>query len=158
MDQLRAAKELTHQPGMKDYTTEYQWLFPYVPTLLPDGRVTWRYEVILTTPRLEGEEREQFLARFRQRLDRLNQVIQELEDYAVTDQLVWRCLALISVQVQHAFFGLEHSGFQLLANGVDVRKDLVRLHELQQKWLTMPPLPDMEVYYQLPVHHVEAER
>lgn len=152
MDQLRAAKELTNLPGIKNYTTEYEWVFPYIPTSLPDGRITWRYEVRLITPRLEGEEREQLLARFRQRLERLEQVLQELEGYEVTDQLVWRCLALITVQVQQAFWSLEQTGFHLLANGMDVRRDLVWLHALLEKWWKMPSLPSMDVYYQLPAY------
>jgi hypothetical protein len=157
MDQPEITTGLNDRPGMKDYTTQYEWFFPYVPKTLPDGRVTWRYEVTLTASHLADEEREQVLARFRQRLDLLSQTVQEVAGYDVTDQLVWRCLALLSVQVQRAFFELEHVAFHLMANGADVRRDLIRLHELQQSWWAMPPLPDMVAYYQLPTHHVQSE-
>lgn len=150
MDQPETTTGLNDQSGMKNYTTQYEWFFPYVPKTLSDGRLTWTYEVTLTASPLADEEREQVLARFRQRFDRLSQTMQELEGYEVTDQLVWRCLALTSVQMQQAFFELEHVAFHLMANGVDLRRDLIRLHELLQKWWAMPSLPDMVAYYQLP--------
>ena len=141
------------QSELKNYTTSYEWFFPHVPKIAPHGNITWIYEVQLKVPQLAKVERQQVLARFHLRLEWLSRILKELEELEVTDQLVWRCLALTHVQIQQTFFDLENVGFLLMANGEALGQDMVRLHELLQKFRERPPLPDMVVYYQLPAHH-----
>jgi len=153
MEQTDTANDPNDQSGMKNYTTDYEWLFPSAPKAQPDGHLMWTYQVRLTASHLADEEREQVTDRFHRRLDWLSKRLDELEEIKITDQLVWRCQALIYVQVQKTFFDLEHVGFLLMANGVALGGDMVRLHELLQKFQGMPTLPDMVAYYQLPSQH-----
>lgn len=157
MEQTDTAKDPKDSPGLQNYTTDYEWFFPFVPKAQSDGRLTWTYQVMLTVPQLTDEERKQVADRFHQRLDWLSRALDELKEIPITDQLVWRCHALISVQVQKAFFDLEHVGFLLMVNGVALERDMIRLHELLEKFQAMPALPDMETYYQLPTQHEQSD-
>jgi hypothetical protein len=153
MNQTVTANDPNDQSGMKNYTTDYEWFFPDAPKAQSDGRLTWTYQVTLTASHLADEEREQVTDRFHCRLDWLSKRLDELEEIKITDQLVWRCQALIYIQVQKTFFDLEHVGFLLMLNGVALGGDMIRLHELLQKFQSMPTLPDMVAYYQLPTQH-----
>jgi hypothetical protein len=157
MKQTDTANDPNDQSGMKDYTTDYEWFFSCAPKAQPDGRLTWTYQVTLTVSHLAEEEREQVTDRFHRRLDWLSKTLDELEEIKITDQLVWRCQALIFVQIQKAFFDLENVGFLLMVNGVALGRDMLRLHELLQKFQAMPTLPDMEAYYQLPTQYEQSD-
>jgi hypothetical protein len=153
MQQTDTANDPDDQSGLRNYTTDYEWLFPSAPKARPDGRLTWTYQVTLTASHLADEEREQVMDRFHRRLDWLSKRLDELEEIKITDRLVWRCQALIYVQVQKAFFDLENVGLLLMVNGVALGRDMIRLHDLLQKFQSMPMLPDMVAYYQLPTQH-----
>jgi hypothetical protein len=114
-----------------------------------DGKRAITYTVTLTTPELPASERERLSVSYRERLAWIEQEIRDAH-MPVTDRMTWRCYALARLHLHQEFFALEHLGLMLLANDVRLGKEYTRLHELLEAAMQLPPVPDMDVYYQLP--------